>query len=100
MEDFSFASLELEIQNLIANALGKAIRADGSSRLLGRSQGLFPGGNTKSRAVRFCLEADPPLLLREEPANRKRPLYVRLSTRGLEHLVEFTHAAKRTELIR
>tara|TARA_R110002096_G_scaffold147671_20_gene307774 strand:- start:405 stop:1211 length:807 start_codon:yes stop_codon:yes gene_type:complete len=99
VEEFLFSSFEIELQELITQALKKAVKNHGPSRLLGRKSGLFPGGNTKSRAVKFCLESDPPLLLREGERSKKRPLHVRLTPHGIERLVEFSPPAEREELI-
>lgn len=99
VEASSFSSFEVEIQELITQALRKAVKNHGPSRLLGRSNGLFPGGNTRSRAVKFCLESTPPLLLREGEAAKRRPLHVRVAPHGIVSLVEFSSPTEREQLI-
>ena len=89
--------MDASLQTHVTRALRKALAGDGASRLLGRPSGLFPGGNTKTRAVRFCLDSEPPLLQRD--GAKKSPLLVRLTTGGIRHLIEATQPAERANLI-
>ncbi len=93
------STFEPEIQSLILAALNKAVRCDGSSRLLGRPSGLFPGGNTKSRAVKYCLESAPPLLARGSVTPNKRALHVRPTQEGLSQLLTLTASEDRVALV-